>query len=812
MNDTQTKHTSPIDIVAAPLEGVRVLDLVTGPMGAIGRTLSEFGAYVVRIEPPGGSSDRKVGLRAGGVGLAFTAANLGKRGLELNLKNLEGRQTLEELAAVVDIVLEDALWETTAARELYVARWRERNPALVVLSISDFGCSSFSAWHATDPVLHALSGGLSRSGMSGRPPLLPPGELAIQSAAAQGLYVTLAAFLNRLRTGIGDHLDLSLLDACTQALDPGYGIAGSATAGRPASKLPRGRPEARFQYPIIPCKDGFVRICVLSPRQWQGMFDWMGRPPEFADPSFNQIWTRYKSKSLIPAIADFFADKTRSELEEESQQYGVPTTGVLTLKEALGSEQIRARSALAPAPVGTGYTALFPNGVLLIDGIRAGIQGAAPAVGAHQAEVLALLSVVQPSTRWPGPQSTLGSERPFAGLRVLDLGVIVVGAEHGRLLADLGADVVKLEAEAFPDGSRQTGDGSLISASFAAGHRNKRSMGLNLRAPEGRDIFFKLAAKADVIFSNFKPGTLQSLGLGPAELLNVNPRLIIVDSSAFGATGPWSRRMGYGPLVRAATGLTAQWRYPDDATSFSDAMTVYPDHVAGRIGVAAVLALLIRRLRTGRGGTISVSQTEVMLSQAAAEIAALTLQPATSSLDVQSQHDVPWGVFQCSGDDEWCVVSSRGDEDWQALCQVIDRLDLLQDPNLATLSGRRAERARIDEAVTAWLSSRSARQAMEELQRGGVPAGAMLRVVELPHFPYFEERHFFRLFHQDRVNEPFPVENGPVHWELIADPPLRSAPVMGQHTRQIAQEWLGMNDQEISDLYAAKIFEGPGMR
>jgi crotonobetainyl-CoA:carnitine CoA-transferase CaiB-like acyl-CoA transferase len=337
-------------------------------------------------------------------------------------------------------------------------------------------------------------------------------------------------------------------------------------------------------------------------------------------------------------------------------------------------------------------------------------------------------------------------------------------------------------------------------------------MGLNLRAPEGRDIFFKLAAKADVIFSNFKPGTLQSLGLGPAELLNVNPRLIIVDSSAFGATGPWSGRMGYGPLVRAATGLTAQWRYPDDATSFSDAMTVYPDHVAGRIGVAAVLALLIRRLRTGRGGTISVSQTEVMLSQAAAEIAALTLQPATSPLDVQSHRDVPWGVFQCSGDDEWCVVSSRGDEDWQALCQVIDRLDLWQDPNLATPSGRHAERTRIEEAVTAWLSSRSAQQAMEELQRGGVPAGAMLRVVELPHFPYFEERHFFRLFRQDRVNEPFPVENGPVHSELIADPPLRSAPLMGQHTRQIAQEWLGMNDQEISDLYAAKIFEGPGTR
>jgi crotonobetainyl-CoA:carnitine CoA-transferase CaiB-like acyl-CoA transferase len=749
---------SPEGTVATrPLAGVRVLDLVSGPMAAISRHYAELGADVIRIEPDGGANDRRSGLSLNGASIDFIAANLGKRA------TTEDRFTA--LSAEADIVI-------APRGTVDVASLREINPAVVILSISDFGGGNrFSDWVGSGPVFHALSGELSRSGIPGRPPLLPPGDLAIVCGAVQAAYATLLAYWQALKTGRGDNLDFSLLDGATQALDPGYGIAGSATAGVPASKLPRGRPEARFMYPILPCLDGFVRLCVLAPRQWQGMFEWMGRPEEFAGPAFDKLQTRFGSKTLLPAIARFFADKTRAQVEEEGQGFGVPAAALLDLDEALVTDQIKARRAFVPVEIAPGVEVPLPDGVIEIDGIRMGIAGPAPSL--------------QSNVDWhprdvpPRPEDT--GERPFSGLKVLDFGVIVVGAEGGRLLADQGADVIKVESSAFPDGSRQSRVPGLIAPTFATGHRNKKSLGLNLRDPRGKALLLDLVRQSDVILSNFKGGTLESLGLDYATLKEINPGIIVADSSAFGPTGPWSRRMGYGPLVRASAGLTMQWRYPGEPDSFSDAITVYPDHVAGRIGVIGVIALLIRRLRTGRGGQVSISQAEVMLSQMAPRIAADALAReghAVSGSEPQS------GVYACKGDDDWCVVTIRSSSDELQVARVTGGVPLGD-----------------------WMLTQSSSTAMETLQATGVPAGAMLRVSELPSFEYYTARNFFREAWHPHMTEPFTVEAAPVRAERLPDPPDEPAPLLGEHTEELMRERLGLDDIEISTLLEAKILE-----
>jgi crotonobetainyl-CoA:carnitine CoA-transferase CaiB-like acyl-CoA transferase len=342
---------------------------------------------------------------------------------------------------------------------------------------------------------------------------------------------------------------------------------------------------------------------------------------------------------------------------------------------------------------------------------------------------------------------------------------------------------------------------------FAAGHRNKRSLGLDLRSAEGKDLFLRLVADTDVILTNFRPGTLESLGLGYDVLRRTNPRIILVDSSAFGPTGPWSRRLGYGPLVRASSGLTAQWRYPDDPAGYSDAITVYPDHVASRIGAAAVLALLVRRLRTGTGGTISVSQAEVMLSHMAPAIAEKSLAQEGHELQGTADPDAPWGVFPTAGDDGWCVVTVRGDDDWLRLCRVLAREDLSADPELAHPAGRRAARGRIDATVTEWLAGRSADEAMQTLQAAGVPAAAMLRVSELPAFPYYEERAAFRLTAHPAISQRFHLENAPVRSARLPDPPDRPAPLLGEHTEDIMRERLGLAEAEIVALVDRKVLQ-----
>ncbi|MGW2517504.1 CaiB/BaiF CoA transferase family protein [Streptomyces sp. NPDC001617] len=811
------------DTGPGPLSGVRVVDMTDSRGETAGRFLADLGADVILVEPPEGSAARRLPPLMGDISLYFATHNANKRGVTLDPTVDTDRARLLTLLDSADIWIESGAAGATRGPGLDFAAVAARNPRLVTVSITDFGHTGpYRDYSATERVHWALGGVLSRSGLPGQPPLLPPGSLATESAALQAAWYAVLAYLNRLDTGLGDHIDFSLHEAVVQVFDPGFGIGGSATGGRRASELPRGRPDARHMYPIFPCADGHVRICVLSPRQWRGMRAWLGEPAEFADPKYESLGTRFQAAGRIhQLIGELFRDRPRDELVREGQRLGVPIASVLTPGEALKAGHYLDRGALTDIEVAPGLEARVPTGFLELDGTRAGFRHRAPLLGEHNAEVFAEPARTAYATTPPAPeqQATPRQERapeqeaaarrhPLDGLRVLDLGVIVAGAELGRLLADYGADVVKVENRAFPDGGRQSITGEAITASFAWGHRNKRGLGINLRSPEGVELFKRLAAGADIVLSNFKPGTMDSLGLGHQELSKLNPRIVMADTSAFGSWGPWSDRMGYGPLVRASTGLTELWRYPGMEDGFSDAITIYPDHLVGRVGAAAVLAQLIAVRRTGRGGTVSISQAEVILTAMSDLLLGEGLNPgsltARGNLGVW---DAPQGLYACAGDDEWCAVEVRDDDDWQGLTAVIGRADLSGDPRLSTAEGRLAHRQEIDEALSRWTAGHEPRKVMELLQQAGVPAGAMRRVPELTSDPQLTARGFFGVLRQPGIDEDLPTEARPALSRRIADPPLRPAPHQGEHTREVCREWLGLAEHEIDALAAAGVLE-----
>jgi crotonobetainyl-CoA:carnitine CoA-transferase CaiB-like acyl-CoA transferase len=807
--------SDPTTAYDAPLSEVRVLDLSSGPMTAVGRLLADLGAHVSRVVLRGVTDSAVTGPVVDGAPVGTAIDRLGSDELAIDPADADGRQHWAGLLASADILIETTRPGSAAEAALGVRDLREQHPALVIVSISDFGRgNSHSHWQATTPVIHALTSELSRSGIPGRDPLIPPGDLPYHVAAAQAALMAIGVFLDRLRTGQGDLLDFSVLEGAMQALDPPFGMTGSAASGVPLSAQPRGRPEARHLYPIIGCKDGYARICVLARRQWHGMFAWMGKPAEFADPRFDDLRERFNSPALLRAISAFFAGKTRAELEVEGQEHGVPTAAVLTLEEALATDQVKARGFLLDAELTPGLVAPVPAGVVEIDGCRASTMlappmRAGPGMSQRSAEAAEL--------RARRASSLEGRERrregrPLEGIRVLDFGVIVVGGDTGRLFGDLGADVIKVENSAFPDGARGAMTVSMLPG-FAAGHRNKRAIGVNLRDPEGRDLVRRLVAVSDIVLTNFKPGVIGSLGLDYKALREVNPGIVVIDSSAFGPTGPWAERLGYGPLVRAAAGFTDQWVYPGEPGTFSDAITVYPDHVCARIGALAALALLIRRERTGLGGSASIAQSEVMLSHMAPLIAAMELARRGHAVADQPDHDWPWGLFPAAGDDEWIAVTVRDDADWAALCAVLGRADLHADPSLCTRSGRAAQRARIDAAVREWSAEHAPTHAMELLQSAGVPAAAMLRAIDLPAWDYHKERRAFREELHPQATEPWVMENVQVHSDHIADPPLGQAPLLGEQTFQIAAELLDLGADEVRDLIARGVLEtaaGPG--
>jgi crotonobetainyl-CoA:carnitine CoA-transferase CaiB-like acyl-CoA transferase len=782
-----------------PLADVRVVDMAEDRGEMCGRYLADLGADVVRVEPPGGSPSRAQAPLHRGVSLPFIMNNAGKRSVVIDLEAPEGRDRLLRLLDGADIWIETCRPGALAAAGIGPDLVRARNPLLVVLSISDFGQTGpYRTWVATDWTLLAMGGALSRFGLPGREPLMPPGGLALQATAMQAAWAALVAYWNRLETGVGDHIDFSLYEATAQVVDPALGTVGTAQAA--GYEPTRDRP-APGPYPIFRCRDGHVRLVLLAPRQWRAMRAWLGEPDELQDPELDTIPGRARAADRLHAIFEqHFHDRGKHELTLEGQARGVPVAPVLTPADVLAAEHFRARGAIARAELAAGLEADAPTGFVEIDGVRVRSAGRAPQAGENDGEVFA-----EPAAaRHAGVVGDGGPPRqPLEGLRVLDFGVIVVGAELGRLFCDQGADVIKIESSAFPDGAR------VSPVHFAIGHRGSKSVGVNLRSPEGVEVLKRLIARSDVLLANFKPGTLDKLGLGTHVLREINPALVVAHSSAMGATGPWSTWMGYGPLVRCSSGLTSLSRYPDDAECFADGTTIHPDHYAARVTAIAVMAALIARRRSGRGAEIATAQAEAILMQIGTLLVEEGLYPgAIEATGNAGRHAAPWGVYPCAGDDEWCTVTVRDDDDWRRLRAAVGDPPWAAAPELETTPERLGRRAELDEHLTAWTRSRSPRQVTATLQAAGVPAGFMQRSDEYEDDPQLQARDFFRVLEQPGL-EPVTVDNSPFRSERIPEPAHARAPELGEHTRDVCAALLGMEAREIDGLVATGALEAP---
>jgi crotonobetainyl-CoA:carnitine CoA-transferase CaiB-like acyl-CoA transferase len=789
-----------------PLASIRVVDMADGRGEMCGRLLADLGADVLRIEPPGGAPSRKMPPLVSGVSLHFATHNANKRSVTIDLLTAAGRDEFLGLVEQADIFIETEPPGRLAELGLGADALHERNPGLVITSITEFGQTGpYRDWAATDFVHLAMNGVLARSGAPRERPLMPPGSLPTEVAAVQAAWSTLVALWRQLETGIGDHVDASVFESSIQSMDPAFGMGGTATAGMVARDLPRDRPDARRNYPIFPCADGHVRICVLGDRQWHSMFEWLGSPPEWADPALDDMRARNaRSPELHPLYAALTRDRTREELTLEGRKRGIPIEGVMTPGEALESEHFVVRGAWTSVDL-PGAVGKMPNGFYEIDGERAGIRSSAPEPGGQAAFLAPRPSYAASEVRPPADGGADESCGPLHGLRVLDVGVIVAGAETTRLFADLGAEVVKVESSNYPDGVRYFG----MNYTFAYGHRNKRSLGIDLRNPAGKELFLDLVAQADVVTSNFKPGTLESLNLGYDALREANPAIVSIESSALGSWGPSSRNMGYGPLVRSVTGITSVWRYPEQPDGFCDAMTVYPDHSVARVGAIGVLAALIARRRTGRGCRVVTAQAETILGELATSFLRESVEPGSfRALGNVGEYDAPYGLYPCAGDDEWCAITIRDDSDWHRLCQVIGAIDLADDETLDSSEGRVAQRERIDKIVLAWATARTPHHVMYALQAEGVPAAAMVRPVHLPYDPHLVSRGFFTKLAQPELGDMF-TETGPAHFDRIADPQIRRAPAFAAQTRDVVRQWLGLHDDQIAAYINQGVLEVP---
>jgi crotonobetainyl-CoA:carnitine CoA-transferase CaiB-like acyl-CoA transferase len=778
---------------------MRVVDASDEKGELCGRLLADLGAEVIRVEPPGGAVSRTLPpfTEDGATSLYFAVRNAGKRGARIDLTSDAGRDALDGLLTGADVFVESG-----PPGSLDLAAMRAKHPRLVVTSITDFGQDGpYRDYVGTNMVGVAMGGMLHRAGRIEKPPVLIPGSLAYDVGGIAGAFGTLMATWRRLATGRGQHVDVSIMEAVAGLADwsiPNYSL--NAMLGHRAGA---------GIYTLYRCADGFVRMIILVPKHWRSLLEWIGHPEELMDPKYDQFLNRLIEFDKIVAVLErFFIDKKKVDVAVEAQRRGIPATPLLRPGEVLQNEHTVGRGTFVPIEVAPGVTAQVPSGFLTVDGERAGPRSAPPALDDEPAADWTNADERAPfAEALESPAEGEGSH-PLSGLRVIDCGVGAVGVEVGKFMAQYGAEVIKIESSDAPDFIRVIMS-SYMNPSFLSSNCSKRSFGVDLTKPEGRALVEKLVASADVFIENSGTGTFERLGFGAEDLARLNPRLVSFSSQSVGSFGPWKDWIGYGPNTHPVSGLQHLWNYPEDEEDPAGSTAVHPDHLVGRVGALSILAGLIRRAHSGRGGHFDAAQFETPIGLMADLFAKESLEPGSvRPRGNASDRGAPWGCYACAGEDEWCVVCVRSDDDWQRFRDAIGRPEWSEDPRFATAAGRIQARAELDEHVQAWTSDQTPRAVMEKRQAAGSPAGIVAHPEHHLGDPQLAHREYLKLVVQpdyEAIMLEGPSFLGDDLPEVIVEP----APLLGEHTREIAAEILGLSAAEIDALIADGVIEDP---
>jgi formyl-CoA transferase len=392
---------------------------------------------------------------------------------------------------------------------------------------------------------------------------------------------------------------------------------------------------------------------------------------------------------------------------------------------------------------------------------------------------------------------------PLSGIRVLELGNFIAAPSAGRLMAEFGAEVIKIEKPGSGDQVRHwrllRGDTSMMWRTLA---RNKKSVTIDLRTPRGNQLARRLAGKADVVLENYRPGTLEAWGLSPEVLRGENPQLVVVRISGYGQTGPYRDRAGFGGVAEALGGLRSVTGYPDrPPTRIGISMG---DSLAGLFGViGALMGLLARyRLDGERGETVDVALHEAVyavMESLVPEYSAYGLVRTRTGNEIPGV--APSNTYPCR-DGEGVVIGGNADGIFVRLMHAIGRPDLAIDPRFRDNQGRAAHSRLLDEAIASWTAVRSLNEVMAAMVEAGVPAGPVYTAKEIVDDPHFRARGMFveRAVRIDGPAEPVLFPGIVPKLELRPGGMRWPGPELGEHTDDVLTELAGIAEDELVEL------------
>jgi benzylsuccinate CoA-transferase BbsF subunit len=401
----------------------------------------------------------------------------------------------------------------------------------------------------------------------------------------------------------------------------------------------------------------------------------------------------------------------------------------------------------------------------------------------------------------------MSGEFPLAGITVADFTWIGAGSYTTKILADFGADVVKIESGERPDSLRDAKPfkdgiaGVNRSGYFADRNSSKRGVALNMKTPQGRALARRLVERSDVVANNFTPGAMEKFGLGYEAVREFKPDIVYISMSMHGQTGPEAKYLGYGLTMGAVTGLHDLCGLPDhDPTGTG---TNFPDHVPNPAHAAfAILAALRHRRRTGQGQFIDMAQIEPTIALLGPAVMDYTVNGRVARR-AGNQHiaGAPHGVYPARGEDRWIAISAPGDAAWRALTQALEDPALAQDARFADATARWRHRAALDAELARRTAPHDAMELTRRLQARGVAAGPVQDAADVLRDPQLRARgHWVWLDHPEMGRT---VYNAlPFRMSRSRGYPHRPAPLLGQHTDEVLAEKLALNEAEIEQFRA----------
>ncbi len=763
------------------LDDVRVLDFTSGIAGAYAtKLLADAGAEVTLVE-----ADEGHPLRRRREGRLFEFLSAGKH----SVLRADGADWASASGADIAFV-----GDGTA-----VAALRGAHPGLVVASITPYGTDGPHASRpATEFTLQAACGSTGHRGLPDGPPLAAGGEIGEWLTGTYAAVGALAALRSARTTGLGEHVDVAMLDCMSVTMSIAPAVFHSLAGWPPLEGTGR-----TIEVPSVePCQDGYVVLTPNSAPQFEDLLLLIGRPEWIGDPSMTRVHARFERRQEFwDSVWAWTKQRTVAQVLEETALLRIPAGPLLNAQTVVAFEPFVARRTFAPAASGRFVRPCVPY---RIDGEPPPEPGPAP-----ESPTLATPRTTTTATDSGGADAGAATrshwERPMAGIRVLDLTAWWAGPAATHAMAALGADVIKIESPRRPDGMRFTGVkapsveqwwewGGL----YHAANTGKRAITLDLSHPEGVAVFDRLLTGADAVIENFTPRVMPQLGLDWDHLHTVNPRVISVSMPAFGSEGPWRDRTGFAQTMEAVSGMAHVTGFPDGPPVL---VRGCPDPLAGMHAVFVTLAALAQRDRDGKGHRVEVVMVEAALNAAAEAVieysATGEVWGRTGNLHRTA---APQGVYRCAGIDEWVALAAVTAPQWQALVATVPGLDRAE---WADEQQRHRDHDALDAVLGAWTAQHSAAEAARRLQGAGVPAEVVIAARDMVRNDQLRHRNLLEA-HDHPVCGTHEIPAFPVRFSRVKRWTDRPAPLLGQHNVEVLGE-AGLGPSDLAALQDAGV-------